>query len=232
MKGKEKDPLRGKDATEDDIIGTHGLMDDPMPLPPATEDEEPVGGQAFAAATEPEAPTQLDQLVGALQALLARTERTDTQDSALTLLAGAVDRMTAAQLEGADRVARATKTASRPSNEMWPQISAFNMRGDKDVPAPAAPLQDVPAVGSRAREPHAGGNRTPQSRRGRRLHHHAQRRDEVQADRPRAVQAPFRPADRDAVQSRHGVQQPQSPAHAAAQRCACGRCAGRATSPP
>lgn len=55
----------------------------------------------------------------------------------LDRLTAAFERMAANQLEAADRVAKATRTASRPSNEAVPQISVLNPRGDKDFPRPA-----------------------------------------------------------------------------------------------
>lgn len=85
----------------------------------------------------------MERLTLALEALASQKTAPGSPNSdsaqmaqAIALLAGAMERMSSGQLEGSRLIADATKKAQRPSNEVYPAISAFNLRGDKDFPKP------------------------------------------------------------------------------------------------
>ena len=111
-----------------------------MSIPPVPDDDkfdrENAEAAQLAAEAAPPVDDMLARLTAAMEVIAGQSNRTDSQDRAFDRLAAAFDRMAGAQLEGADRVARATRIANRPSNEVPPGISVFNLRGDKDFPKP------------------------------------------------------------------------------------------------
>ncbi len=126
------------EVTAEDVVKRSGVLSEPMPLPPpAPPDEDDDEDRPLAGATLDPATVQ-QQILAAIQGLHAGPPSGSTVD-VLERLTAAFERMAAAQLEGATRVANATdraRAAERPSNITTPMISCFNLRGDKDFPKP------------------------------------------------------------------------------------------------
>ena len=127
---------KGEDATVEDVVGFAGVGGERMPVPNVPDSD--IGEDRRDQDLEEEVTSGGIQarMLAALESLAAKPDRTDREDSALDRLAAAFERMASAQLEGADRVAKATKAVTRPSNEAPPKISTLNPRGDKDFPRP------------------------------------------------------------------------------------------------
>lgn len=152
--------LNKEEVSEEQVIESAGFAAGPLPLPPPPPDDDsdiirpepkyatPVdsgvaGADAHEAETaavdEMEGLSPQDRMMMRLTLALENLSRRGPNEGdsrAIELLTKAFDRMTAAQLEAGDRVAKATRVASRPSNEVYPSISVFNLRGDKDFPRP------------------------------------------------------------------------------------------------
>lgn len=126
---------KGEDATIEDVASAMPKMSVPQ-VPdsdignPSVQDADDDG---FTSPND----ILLSRLTIALEALSNKENKSERENSALDRLAVAFERMAEAQLEGANRVAKATRSATRPSNEAPPKISVFNPRGDKDFPKPA-----------------------------------------------------------------------------------------------
>lgn len=149
-KGSKK---KGEDADEYDVGATvrgESMNMPPMPDEDAFDAENEETARRIAAreaelkaeveATQPANDDMLGRLTQAMEVIAnqqAGGNNNSAIEKAMDRMAAAFERMAAAQLEGADRVARATRIASRPSNEAYPAISKYNLRGDKDFPKPA-----------------------------------------------------------------------------------------------
>lgn len=126
---------KGEDATVEDVVDFAGIGGERMPVPQVPDSD--IGEDRREEDFEPATSDNIQaRMLTALEALAANPSRSDREESALERLAAAFDRMASAQLEGADRVAKATKLVTRPSNEAPPRISTLNPRGDKDFPRP------------------------------------------------------------------------------------------------
>ncbi len=87
---------------------------------------------------ELDTPTILDRLTTAIEALAKRQDVAPDADLSgiMDRLSTALERVSEAQVEGAKLIASETRRAHRPSNEVVPQISVYNRRGEKDFPKP------------------------------------------------------------------------------------------------
>lgn len=137
---------KGEHASAEDVGAE--VANEPMNLPPTPDEDafdreqEEVAAKVRAREDEisreaaPATDDMLGRLTAAMEVIAAQPNRSDAMEKAFDRLAAAFERMAENQLIGADRVAKATKVASRPSNEAFPSISVFNLRGDKDFPKP------------------------------------------------------------------------------------------------
>jgi len=133
---------RGEGIQVDDSnTGDDRDIGDPEPIPEGFD----AGFEATPGTIPDKSTDLLGRLTEALESLAHKQAPTgDPQQAemmqgftaAMTVLAGAIERMTEGQLQGAQIVADATKKAQRPSNDFYPAISVFNLRGDKDFPKP------------------------------------------------------------------------------------------------
>lgn len=136
---------KGENATADDVAAM--MVDEPMAIPPAPSDAEfdranaQVLNSGTVAERAPAGDDLMERLASAMEAIAAQRGGTSNNDALMERLATAFERIAGAQLEGADRIARATKTAGRPDNQSPPGISVFNPRGDKDFPKPPLKAQ-------------------------------------------------------------------------------------------
>lgn len=78
----------------------------------------------------------LDRLSRALDGLNSRPSQTDESQLLMTRLAEALERVSAATLDGAKLQAAEARRIHRPSNDVVPQISVLNPRGERDFPKP------------------------------------------------------------------------------------------------
>lgn len=78
----------------------------------------------------------LDRLASALEGLKTQQGGGGVNEDLMARLAGALERVSAAQVEGAKIIADESKRAHRPSNEVVPRISTLNPRGERDYPKP------------------------------------------------------------------------------------------------
>lgn len=135
---------KGENASDEDVIGTSGVGGERLPLPKPVSDEEEerdttIEGRDTVMEEPPAAPPPDDllaRLTAAMEVIAASSADASTKDRALDRLAAAFERMASVQLEAADRVANATRIASRPENQVAPNISVYNPRGEKDFPKP------------------------------------------------------------------------------------------------
>jgi hypothetical protein len=105
-----------------------------------------VGNPVEEVTTDPPAPvsstpappdpwTILDRISRAMEALTARPAD-DTSTKALEILSAAVQRMSESNIEGAKMLTQEHRRANRPSNEVVPNRSVFNRRGEGLVDDP------------------------------------------------------------------------------------------------
>jgi len=99
----------------------------------AKEPKDPKDGGAEAAVPPADL---LERLTAALESLSARPQKSTDDATAMQALAAAVEQMTSGHIAGSKLIAEATRRAHRPSNEIAPMISVYNLRGDKDFPKP------------------------------------------------------------------------------------------------
>ena len=141
----------GEDATAEDVAKAYIGEDEPMPIveyPDTDIGEDRVEEPAVLSELPDDGHNPMPVASGSVlhtEAILDRMTRlmelmmqaqASGNNPTLDRLTSAFERMAANQLEAADRVARATRIAARPSNEAVPMISVLNPRGDKDFPRP------------------------------------------------------------------------------------------------
>jgi hypothetical protein len=125
------DILRAQGVSIPDLVGS---IADPEPEPTIADVAAEIG------ATEPPAPADdriagtLDRIERALTLLAtiaANGSGNGTENKAIEKLTSALERMTAAQVNGANEALEESRRAFRPSNTVIPNVSVFDRRGTK-----------------------------------------------------------------------------------------------------